>query len=99
VTCFRLIWQTNVLDAASLGSPGFDELKWLGPVHPGDTLRASIEVLDSRPSSSKPDRGVCRVRWYAYNQHDDLVLSLVAVHILARRPVDNADGDQPGDGP
>ena len=93
VTGFRLIWQTNVLDAASLGSPGMEYLKWTHPVRPGDTLHTVIEILDSRPSSSKPDRGVCRIRWDTFNQHDELVLSLIAVHILARRP-----DEQPGDG-
>ena len=99
VTGFRLLWQTNVLDAASLGSPGMEELRWTKPVRPGDTLRTVIEVLDSRPSSSKPDRGVCRIRWDTFNQDDDLVLSLIAVHILARRPVAEIDDDQPGDRP
>ena len=91
VTGFRLIWQTNVLDAASLGSPGMEELKWTHPVRPGDTLRTVIEVLDARLSSSKPDRGVCRIRWDTFNQDDDLVLSLIAVHILARRPTQSGD--------
>jgi acyl dehydratase len=96
VTSFRLLWQTNLLDAASLGSPGIEELKWTKPVRPGDTLHTVIEVLETRPSSSKPDRGVCRIRWDGFNQHDDLVISFTTVNILARRPV--AADEQPGDG-
>ena len=45
LTSFRLLWQTNLLDAASLGSPGIEELKWTKPVRPGDTLHTVIEVL------------------------------------------------------
>ena len=96
VTSFRLLWQTNLLDAASLGSPGIEELNWPLPVRPGDTLRTVIEVLETRPSASKPDRGICRFRWDGFNQHDDLVITFTTVNILARRPV--AAGDQPGDG-
>jgi acyl dehydratase len=59
-------------------------------------LRTVIEVLETRPSASKPDRGICRFRWDGFNQHDDLVITFTTVNILARRPV--AAGDQPGDG-
>ncbi len=99
VTCFRLLWQTNLLDAASLGSPGIEELKWIKPVHPDDTLRTVIEVLETRPSSSKPDRGICRFRWEGFNQHDDLVISFITVNILARRPGNATDDNAPGDQP
>ena len=86
VVGFRLLWQTDVLNAASLGSPGMDELRWVRPVRPGDTLRTVIEVLESRPSSSKPDRGVCRLKWRVLNQNGEVVLSMIAAQILARRP-------------
>ena len=86
VVGFRMLWQTGVLNAASLGSPGMDELRWLKPVRPGDTLRTVIEVLESRPSKSKPDRGVCRLKWDVLNQHDETVLTMTSIQILARRP-------------
>ena len=85
-SAFRLLWQTDVLNAASLGSPGMDELRWVRPVRPGDTLRTVIEVLESWPSSSKPDRGVCRLKWRVLNQNGEVVLSMIAAQILARRP-------------
>ena len=86
VVAFRMLWQTGVFAAASLGSPGADELRWLKPVRPGDTLRAVIEVVETRPSNSKPDRGICRVKWQVYNQHDDVVMTMTTIQILARRP-------------
>ena len=86
VVGFRMLWQTGVFNASSLGSPGIDELRWLKPVRPGDTLRTVIEVLESRPSKSKPDRGVCRVKWDVLNQHDETVLTMTSIQILARRP-------------
>lgn len=83
---FRLAWDTGIFSACSLGSPGIDELRWLKPVRPGDTLRTVVEIVDARPSASKPDRGVCRIRYDVFNQNDEQVMTMTAVQILARRP-------------
>ena len=83
---FRLIWDTGILAAASMGSPGFDELRWLRPVRPGDTLRVEMEVVESRPSQSKPDRGIMRGAYRYLNQSDEAVLTYTAMHLLRRRP-------------
>lgn len=86
VVGFRMLWQTGVFSACSLGSPGLDEVRWLLPVRPGDTLRTVAEVVETRPSSSKPDRGICRVKYTILNQRDEAVLTMTAVQIFARRP-------------
>jgi len=83
---FRLYVQTNALAAASLGSPGIDEVRWLRPVRPGDTLRAVIQVLDTRPSTSKPDRGIVTVKYTTRNQRGEPVLTMVGKQLLRRRP-------------
>lgn len=83
---FRLIWDTGILAAASMGSPGFDELRWLKPVRPGDTLRVELEVVESRPSQSKPDRGIMRGAYRYLNQNGEAVLTYTAMHLLRRRP-------------
>ena len=83
---FRLIWDTGILAAASMGSPGFDELRWLKPVRPGDTLRVEMEVVGSRPSQSKPDRGIMRGAYRYLNQKGEAVLTYTAMHLLKRRP-------------
>lgn len=83
---FRLIYDTGIFSAASMGSPGFDELRWLKPVRPGDTLRVEMEVTESRPSQSKPDRGVMRGAYKYVNQNGEAVLSYTAMHLLRRRP-------------
>ncbi len=77
VLCFRLFIQSGVLAASSLGSPGIDELRWLAPVRPGDTLHTVVEVLEVRPSSSKPDRGIARMKYQGVNQRDEAVLSFI----------------------
>lgn len=84
--CFRLFIQSGVLAESSMGSPGIDELRWLAPVRPGDTLHSEIEVLEVRPSSSKPDRGIARLKYQAVNQRGETVLSFIVNHLLRRRP-------------
>lgn len=83
---FRLIYDTGILSAASMGSPGFDELRWLKPVRPGDTLRVEMEVMESRPSQSKPDRGIMRAAYKYLNQSGEPVLSYTVMHLLKRKP-------------
>lgn len=84
--CFRLFIQSGVLAGSSLGSPGIDELRWLAPVRPGDTLRSVVEVIEVRPSASKPDRGIARMKYQAINQRGEAVLSFIVNHLLRRRP-------------
>lgn len=83
--CFRLFIQNGIFLESSIGSPGIDELRWLAPVRPGDTIHTEVEVLEVRPSSSKPDRGIARLRYHALNQHGDVVLSFIVNHLLKRR--------------
>jgi acyl dehydratase len=83
--CFRLFIQSGVFMESSLGGPGIDELRWLAPVRPGDTLRCEVEVLEVRPSVSKPDRGIARLRYRAINQRDEAVLTFIVIHLLRRR--------------
>ena len=84
--CMRLMWDAFLADAASLGSPGVDEVRWLKPVRPGDTLRARFTVVEAVPSRSKPDRGVVRSFLEVVNQHGEVVMSLRGLGLFARRP-------------
>ena len=82
---FRLLYQTGFLVDANLGGPGIDELRWLKPVRPGDTLRASAEVREIVPSRSKPDRGTLRMGIEARNQAGDVVMTATLVVVALRR--------------
>ena len=72
---------------ASLGSPGFDELRWTLPVRPGDELRLRTIIVEARPSRSKADRGLVRTRAELLNQDDALIMGLSIMNLLQRRPV------------
>ncbi len=70
---------------AGLGSPGLDELRWLKPVFPGDTLRCETEVLEKRQSNSRPEMGSYRSQMRVFNQNDEPVLSFISIGLIAVR--------------
>ncbi|SDF45358.1 Acyl dehydratase [Limimonas halophila] len=82
----RMAVQENIFTAASMGSPGVDQMRWHQPVQPGDTLTTEIEVMDAAPSTSKPDRGRARMGYTVRNQHGDSVMTFTAWQILKRKP-------------
>jgi acyl dehydratase len=82
----RMMCDDYLLDAASLGSPGLDHLKWLKPVYPGDTLSVRLSVLEARPMASRPDVGLVRSRWEVLNQQREVVLSMDGWGMFRRRP-------------
>lgn len=79
---------TNVVETeqAGLGSPGVDELRWLKPVYPGDTLRIESEIVEVRPSRSKPDIGSFRTAVTVLNQDDVPVMTFTSIVLMRRRP-------------
>lgn len=83
---FRMVLETGLFRACSMGSPGFDELRWLRPVRPGDTIHTEIEIIERKPSSSKPDRGILRIAYRIKNQKGEEVLTFLSMHLLKRQP-------------
>ncbi len=74
-------------EQAGLGSPGVDELRWLKPVYPGDTLHVSSKVIEVRPSRSKPEIGSFRSETTVTNQDEVPVLRFTSIVLMRRRPV------------
>lgn len=83
--CMRMVCDAYLLDAASLGSPGMDEVRWVKPVFAGDTLRLKMTVMESRPSRSRPDQGSALSRWEVFNQKDELVMHMTGWGMFKRR--------------
>jgi acyl dehydratase len=81
----RLLVENYLARHASLASPGIDELRWLWPVRPGDTLRVRATVVDARRSQSKPDRGLVRTKVEALNQDGRVVMSMLAMNLFRCR--------------
>ncbi|MCL6667498.1 MaoC family dehydratase [Streptomyces panaciradicis] len=86
----RLYADHYVSAVASLASPGIDELRWVRPVRPGDTLSLRTTVKEARPSRSKPDRGIVRTAIEVFDQRGDTVLTMTAINILRCRPAVDA---------
>lgn len=84
-TVMRLIVDSAIEVEASLGSPGFDDLAWLKPVRPGDTIRARMTCLDKTPSRSRPGIGSARFLIEAFNQNDELVMRYTSIGIMRFR--------------
>lgn len=71
---------------AGLGSPGVDELRWLKPVYPGDTLTVRGKIVDKTPSRSKPEIGSIRTETTVTNQDDLPVMRFTSIVLVRRRP-------------
>ena len=83
----RLFADHYLTRVASLGSPGLDELRWVRPVRPGDTLSLRVTVLKAVPSKSKPDRGAVTSLVEVFNQASEPVMTFKCVNIIGRRPL------------
>lgn len=81
----RMMCDAYLNESASIGSPGVENIRWLEPVRPGDTLRAERVILESRASSSKADIGIVKSRWEMFNQHNELVMSMEGISMFKRR--------------
>jgi acyl dehydratase len=81
----RLFADNYLTQVASLASPGVDELRWLKPVRPGDTLSMRVTVLKAAASKSKPDRGAVTSLVEVFNQVDEAVMTFKCVNLIGRR--------------
>jgi acyl dehydratase len=81
----RLLVESELRIAGGLVGAGFDELRWPRPVRPGDELRVCSEVLEVRPSQSRPTQGMIKVRITTLNQNDEAVQVSVSNIVVQRR--------------
>ena len=86
----RLLYDGLLSRAASMGSPGQDEMRWVRPVRPGDTLSARGVIEEKIPSRSKPDRGLVRTTYQVFNQEGLEVMKIRGLGIFAKRPSDDS---------
>ncbi|VXC79887.1 MaoC family dehydratase [Sphingomonas sp. AX6] len=86
MTMSMLVEQFQANPQAGLGAAGIDELRWLKPVYPGDTLRCETELLEKRESRSRPEMASTKSRMTVFNQDDVPVMTFVANGLIGRRP-------------
>ena len=82
----RLLVESELKPAGGIVGAGFDEFRWPRPVRPGDELRVESEVLELRPSKSRPEQGLVKVRTTTLNQDGEAVQISVGNLVVPRRP-------------
>jgi acyl dehydratase len=82
--CMRLLVD-NYISSAGMGSPGIDELRWIKPVRPGDTLCVRGTLIEARRSRSKPDRGLLRTQFDVFNQNKETVMTWIGMTLIKCR--------------
>ena len=81
----RLLVESDLTPAGGIVGTGVEECRWPRPVRPGDALRVESEVLEVRPSQSRPDQGLLKVRMTTLHQHGDAVQVLIGTLMIPRR--------------
>src|SRR5579862_8653114 len=81
----RLLVEGELKPAGGIVGAGLDELRWTRPVRPGDELRVECEVIEVRPSKSRPEQGLIKLRTTTLNQDDQAVLVYVVNLVVLRR--------------
>lgn len=82
----RLLLTNDVRPAGGFVGTGFSELRWPRPVRPGDELHIESEIIEVRPSTSRPTQGLIKVRTTTFNQRDEVVQVLVGTLVVQRKP-------------
>lgn len=82
----RLLVESEIKPAGGIIGAGIDELRWPRPVRPGDQLRVESEILEVRPSKSRPEQGMIKVRTTTLNQNDEPVQIFIGNLVVPRRP-------------
>ena len=83
----KLLVEGGLPLAGGVIGAGVEEVRWPRPVRPGDRLRVESEVLEVRPSRSKPDQGLAKVRTTTLNQDDEPVQVMTANLVVRRKSV------------
>lgn len=82
---FDLVVEADIWNESSQGSPGMESVRWLKPVRPGDTLQVEMEVIETRPSRSRGDRGYVIWDHTTRNQDGEIVMTFRSTGISLRR--------------
>lgn len=86
----RMMCDGYLLESSGLGSPGLDNIRWLKPVFPGDTLSLRLTTLETRPMASRPKVGLVQSKWEVLNQHREAVLTMQGWGLFGRRKPETA---------
>ena len=81
----RMMADGFLLESASMGAPGVEEVRWLEPLRPGTQVRLRMTVLDTRSSKSRPEMGLTRIRYDLIDDADVVITTQTSTMMLGRR--------------
>jgi len=81
----RMMADGFILDAASMGAPGVEEVRWQKPLRPGTQVKLRATVLDTRASKSRPEMGLTRIRYDLIDEADETITTMTSTMMLGRR--------------
>ena len=84
--CMRLVVDAMLKGSANMGSPGVENIRWLKPLRPGNTVTATVRVVEAMPSKSRADRGRLKFAFELSEEAEGLIMDMLATAIYARRP-------------
>jgi len=85
----RILYDGFLINSAALGSPGMDEIRWLRPLRPGETITGIGEVIKKTPSKSKPKIGSLIINYKVFNKNNELIMTLIGISIFKKKYIDN----------
>jgi len=83
----KMMCDSYLLDSASMGSPGMENIKWVKPVRPNDVLIAFRTTIETKSSRSKSDRGIVKTLFEVFNDSQELVMSMEGLGMFRRKNV------------
>jgi len=81
----RMMADGFLLDSASMGAPGVEDVRWLAPLRPGTQVRLRVSVLDTRASKSRPGMGLTRIQYDLIDESDAVITTMTSTMMLGRR--------------
>jgi acyl dehydratase len=94
----RMMSDSLLGEAAFMGAPGVEEVKWLAPIRPGERIMARGTVLETRPSRSRPDMGFVKFRFELIGASEQPVMTLIVSPMFGRRAASAAQSEPAGGG-
>ena len=84
----RILYDGFLINSAALGSPGMNEIRWLKPLRPGETITGLGEVIKKTPSKSRPEIGSLIINYEVFNKNNELIMTLIGISIFKKKYLD-----------
>ena len=84
----RMLYDGLLINLASLGSPGMNEIRWIKPLFPNETINGVLTIISKTPSKSKPSIGTMVIDSKVFNSKKELIMTMQSISIVKKRNLD-----------